>query len=645
MAVQSKLEQHRSVSDQSITSWAEVAELVVEAGKDVVGLKSKRTHQQHDPVIETLSEAQRNVRLSLQSATNDDHVRTLKSERNRILHDIRKRARNNAEDKLTAMAQEVERLKDGAQMFQAVRLITRKPAATPVIHDSEGKVIANSRQACEAISSHFSDQFNESNSVATLPFTGQPRPLCQPISIGEVFFNDMFATHVLDPMIGAGTLIPLPKPGKPAGPPTSLRPIVLLTTMRKTLSLITLQRINGYVQEYLSANQSGFRQKRSTADVVWCHRWLTAKAQRYKWEFSILGIDMSRAFDTICRDKLIDVLSSFLPEDEVRLIRLLIADTKLAVRVGSDLSDYFTTTIGTPQGDSISPVLFIVYLEAALRSIRMTTPRAQDTSRFLPYDVEYADDVDFFSISSTWLESLEPSAATILEEWHLHVNRSKTEYTNVSRDNNEWRQVKKLGSLLGDSQDMQRRRILASATFKSMWNLWKQHSHIGLALRIRLYNAFVLPILLYNSGTWGTTVADILSMETCHRHHLRSILGIRWPDHITNSDLYHRTGSTPIGEYVVNARWRLFGHILRLEEQAPAQQAMMEYFDTTTCSGFRGRPITTLPVTINNDLKKAGERPMKSLSDLNALQKLAACRKEWSGLCQRVLDAHKTQSG
>lgn len=121
--------------------------------------------------------------------------------------------------------------------------------------------------------------------------------------------------------------------------------------MRKTLSLVVLKRISKHVNTgtFLSACQSGFRQGRSTTDIVWSHRWLAAKSQRYHWIYSILGIDMSRAFDTIKRSRLLQVLSEFLQEDEVKIIRYLIADTKLSVRMGKEISHEFPTTLGATQ--------------------------------------------------------------------------------------------------------------------------------------------------------------------------------------------------------------------------------------------------------------------------------------------------------
>ena len=103
-------------------------------------------------------------------------------------------------------------------------------------------------------------------------------------------------------------LILLQKPGKPVGPLTSVRPIVLLSALRKTLSLVVLSRIATKVDNFLSPSQSGFRRGRSMADVVFGYRWLCAKAQRQRVTIKFLCIDLSRAFDTIRRDKLLEVL-------------------------------------------------------------------------------------------------------------------------------------------------------------------------------------------------------------------------------------------------------------------------------------------------------------------------------------------------
>ena len=153
--------------------------------------------------------------------------------------------------------------------------------------------------------------------------------------------------------IGHGILILLPKPGKPVGAMTRLSPIVFLNTLRKTLSLIVLSRIADKVDEFLYPGQIGFRRGRSTADVLFGYRWLAAKTQRFQKSFRILCIDMSRAFDTIRRDKLLTLLVTLVNNSELRIIRMLLAETTLQPRIKWGKESTFASTIGTPQGDSL----------------------------------------------------------------------------------------------------------------------------------------------------------------------------------------------------------------------------------------------------------------------------------------------------
>ena len=50
------------------------------------------------------------------------------------------------------------------------------------------------------------------------------------------------------------------------------------------------------------------------------YRWMAAKSQRYQEAIEILGIDMSRVFDTIRRDRFKQILETFLEDSELRMI-------------------------------------------------------------------------------------------------------------------------------------------------------------------------------------------------------------------------------------------------------------------------------------------------------------------------------------
>ena len=81
------------------------------------------------------------------------------------------------------------------------------------------------------------------------------------------------------------------------------------------------------------------------------------------------------------------------------MIRFLLAATSLEPRLSTGECHAFASTSGTPQGDSLSPVLFRVYLEAALRDLRSRLPPRPAASARLQLNVEYADGIDFISYS------------------------------------------------------------------------------------------------------------------------------------------------------------------------------------------------------------------------------------------------------
>ena len=86
-------------------------------------------------------------------------------------------------------------------------------------------------------------------------------------------------------------------------------------------------------------------------------------------------------------------------------------------------------------------------------------------------------------------------------------------------------------------------------------------------------------------------------------------------------------------------RWKAFGHMLRLDEQAPCQQAMRYYFDVPpNAKRYPGRRRTTLPVVIDEDIKKAARSNViqvsqfESREDLKILKRVAEDRKLWRKL-------------
>ena len=98
---------------------------------------------------------------------------------------------------------------------------------------------------------------------------------------------------------------------------------------------------------------------------------------------------MSAAFDTIDRDILLQILKNIVEEDDLRLIRFLLNNTHINTRINNaDINAPFTSNVGTPQGDGLSPVLFTIIIsrtcsERSTHSYRQAqvTIRRENTKR------------------------------------------------------------------------------------------------------------------------------------------------------------------------------------------------------------------------------------------------------------------------
>ena len=274
-------------------------------------------------------------------------------------------------------------------------------------------------------------------------------------------------------------------------------------------------------------------------------------------------------------------------------------------------------------------------------------PQRPMTDKGLPEETLYADDADFFSTDYCFLQELKLLIPQIIGVYNLNANKDKWENTTLTEgDDANWRVVKKLGSLLGDAEDIKRRTALANVQFKALEKLWDRPNCASMTSRLHAYNAFVLPVLLYNASTWGVCQTAIQKLETVHRNHLRRILGVRWPYVISNDNLYTRCCVEPLGLTIRRLRWNLFGHVLRLQRNTPAQVAMDFYCDVSAASKQPGRAETTLPVLLMNEYhtfkqhRKSSSYRQKPHVAIRELRKLASDRQGWTKLVRSVCEVN-----
>ncbi|KAL5248714.1 hypothetical protein ACHWQZ_G017784 [Mnemiopsis leidyi] len=343
----------------------------------------------------------------LPETDSEDQVDLSRIQRSRIQRSRIQRGYDLRSAAADAICNTISTTTDSKKMFEAVRTLNIPKAPSSIgVHNEQGCHIATDTGKAAVVAKYLEQQLTR-NEAPLEPFVGLPRPLVKPFTSEEIgsaarslkngrasgpdgipnellkystgsvhrrfadIINRCFETNsYLDP-IGQANITPLQKPNKPIGPVKNLRPLTLSNAVRKILSMATLKRIENKVNAFTGPWQCAYKQGRSCADIVWCQRVMLSVVQRKRWEYHRMGIDMSSAFDTIRRSTILDLLVECgCDDDEIRLVRLLLSNTKLKVNVNGTLSAEFQSFLGAFQGDCLSGCLFTLVLAGALRDLR-----------------------------------------------------------------------------------------------------------------------------------------------------------------------------------------------------------------------------------------------------------------------------------
>ena len=106
------------------------------------------------------------------------------------------------------------------------------------------------------------------------------------------------------------------------------------------------------------------------ATKVLAEKAIRPTSSTYNIYLGLLLLDMSKAFDTVCRSKLLTDLQEVLEPDEMRMMAVLVSDVVLTVKVGKELGEQIKTEVGRAQGDCLTAVLFIFHLAKYLSPTR-----------------------------------------------------------------------------------------------------------------------------------------------------------------------------------------------------------------------------------------------------------------------------------
>jgi RNA-directed DNA polymerase len=177
----------------------------------------------------------------------------------------------------------------------------------------------------------------------------------------------------------------------------------------------------------------GFRPTRRTMDAIKCITWSTQEHKKYFW---IIEGDISSYFDTIHHPKLLRLVGRRIKDKKIlRLVWNFLRSGVMEKRTFRD------TTLGTPQGGIISPLLANIYLHELDRymerytalSTREKTKRRQQRQANFIY-ARYADDfVVLCNGTKAQTEAMREELYQFLKtNLRLELSREKTKTTHLN---------------------------------------------------------------------------------------------------------------------------------------------------------------------------------------------------------------------
>lgn len=132
-------------------------------------------------------------------------------------------------------------------------------------------------------------------------------------------------------------------------------------------------KLENILPDIIHEDQVGFVKGRSSSDNL---RWLLHlmwKSCQENTPVAAFSIDAEKAFDRVEWSFLIHVLEAFaLGSGFVNWVKLIYTTPRASVTNGQ-MSPFFQLSWGTKQGDPLSPLLFILFLEPLAIAIRAET--------------------------------------------------------------------------------------------------------------------------------------------------------------------------------------------------------------------------------------------------------------------------------
>uniref|UniRef100_A0A8C6SQ40 Reverse transcriptase domain-containing protein n=1 Tax=Neogobius melanostomus TaxID=47308 RepID=A0A8C6SQ40_9GOBI len=328
---------------------------------------------------------------------------------------------------------------------------------------------------------------------------------------------------------------------------TNYRPVSLLPQFSKILEKVYNSRLDSFIERcnLLSDNQFGFRNNHSTSHALFdIIEEITNAVDNKKYAIGLF-IDLSKAFDTINYDILINKLEHYgIRGVALQWVTSYLKNRKQCVKIGDYQSSCRQIVCGLPQGSILGPKLFNMYINDICK-----------TSQVLKF-ILFADDTNIFASGDDLQQlcrivNLElKSVNKWFKQNKLSLNLSKSKmmiFGNCNSNAQEAIQIegvviervheiKFLGVIIDDRITWKAHiKYISTKISRSISVIAKAKHILNIKALHILYCSLILPYLYYCTVVWGSTYKNTLKpIVLLQKRAIRVIHKVGFLDH-TNS--------------------------------------------------------------------------------------------------------------
>ena len=350
----------------------------------------------------------------------------------------------------------------------------------------------------------------------------------------------------------------------------------------------------------LPESQSGFWCGCSTIDMIFVARQLLEKCCEQHQDLYLALVDLTKAFDTVNRDLLWNILRKFgCPPTLIAILRQFHTGMCAQVVMAGSQSSSFPVEVGVKQGCVLAPIIFnlllvaitlvshcemqssdcvgIEYrLDGGLFNLQRLQAKTKTTSAMISA-LQYIDDAAFPSLTADGLQrSFDVMSETYLCAG-LIINTTKTEILstpspdaptfsisgNQLKNSENFIYFSSNLSFYGDLiNEIQRRINLASSAFGRLSKHVFGNQNFTIHTKIAVYNAVVISTILYCCESWVPYRRHIRLLESFHIRRLQLILGLRWWHKVTHSEIRSWAGIPTIESMLPHRHLHWLGHVI-----------------------------------------------------------------------------------